>query len=133
MGKKSYTGFVVSLVIYVALLIGIAFLPGMYANLVMRLTMLTTAWYLAGLSFHVWKTEQIYWYNGTTFEDAVAVGAERRKTFAWKHFRIFGIFALLMTVLSCAMQLLGWSAWIDFTAGTIGICVACFMTIPIKL
>lgn len=133
MGKKRYTGLVISLVIYMALMTGIAFLPGLHAAPVMRLTMLGTVWYLAGLSFHIWRTEQIYWYNGVTYEEAEAAGAERRKVFAWKHFRIFGLFALLMMALSCVMQLLGWSAWIDFTAGTIGICAACFMTVPLKL
>lgn len=133
MYRKSYKEFVIGLFAYLALLLGIAFIPGMNERLVMRLIMLLTAWYMAAMSFHVWRTEQIYWYNGTSFEDAEAAGSGRRKAFAWKHFRIFGVYALLMTVLSCTMQLLGWSAWIDFAAGTVGICAACFMTIPIKL
>jgi len=133
MYKKSYTGLVVSLVIFLALAVGISFLPGMDGYLAMRLIMRLMVWYMAALSFQVWRTEQVYWYNGTTFEDAEAAGSERRKEFAWRHFRIFGMFALLMTVLSCAAQLLGWSAWIDFTVGTVGICVAACMTIPIKL
>ena len=133
MYKKSYKGFVVGLIVFLALLMSLAFIPGVNEQLAMRLIMLLTVWYMAALSFHVWRTEQVYWYNGTSFEDAEAAGSERRKEFAWRHFRIFGMFALLMTVLSCAMQLLGWSAWIDFTVGTVGICVACFMTIPIKL
>jgi hypothetical protein len=133
MYEKSYKGFVVGLLVYFVLLMSLAFIPGVNEQLAMRLIMLLTVWYMAALSFHVWRTEQVYWYNGTSFEDAEAAGSERRKEFAWRHFRIFGMFALLMTVLSCAMQLLGWSAWIDFTVGTVGICVACFMTIPIKL
>ncbi|MBR6668164.1 MAG: hypothetical protein IKL25_07375 [Clostridia bacterium] len=133
MHRKSYKGFVIGLFAYLALLLGIAFIPGVNEQLVMRLIMLLTAWYMAALSFHVWRTEQIYWYNGTSFEDAEAAGSGRRKAFAWKHFRIFGVFALLLTLLSCAMMLLGWSAWIDFVVGTVGICVASFMTIPIKL
>ena len=133
MRQKSYKGFVVGLIAYLALVLGIAIIPGVNAQLVMRLVMLLTSWYMAWLSFHVWRTERVYWYNGTTFEAAEAAGSERRKMFAWRHFRIFGGFALLMTVLSCTMQLLGWSAWIDFAVGSVGICVACFMTIPIKL
>lgn len=133
MYKKSYTGFVVGLLAYLAGLGGICFLPVKDEAVLMRLIMLVTSWYMAWLSFHVWRTEQIYWYNGTSFEDAEAAGSGRRKAFAWKHFCIFGVFALLLTLLSCAMMLLGWSAWIDFVVGTVGICVACFMTIPIKL
>lgn len=133
MYKKSYKGFVVGLIVFLALMVGIILIPAENEQLPMRLIMLLMAWYMAALSFHVWRTEQVYWYNGTTFEDAEAAGSERRKEFAWRHFRIFGMFALLMTVLSCAAQLLGWSAWIDFTVGTVGICVAACMTIPIKL
>ena len=133
MYRKSYKGFVAGLIVFLALMVGIILIPAEDESLFMRLVMLLVAWYMAWLSFHVWRTEQVYWYNGTTFEEAEAAGSERRKEFAWRHFRIFGLFALLMTLLSCGMQLLGWSAWIDFTVGTVGICVACFMTIPIKL
>lgn len=133
MYKKSYKGFVAGLLVYLALLLGIAFLPAADEQLAMRLIMLLTAWYMAALSFQVWRTEQIYWYNGTTFEEAEAAGSECRKEFAWRHFRIFGWFALIQTATALAMLLLGWSAWIDFAVGTVGVCVACFMTIPIKL
>ena len=133
MQKKSYKGFVVGLLVYLALLLGIAFIPAVDEQLPMRLVMLLTAWYMAALSFQVWLTEQVYWYNGTTFEAAEAAGSQRRKAFAWRHFRIFGRFALIQTAVALAMVLLGWSAWIDFTVGTVGLCVACFMTIPIKL
>jgi len=133
MYKKSYTGFVVGLLAYLAGLGGICFLPVKDEAVLMRLIMLVTSWYMAWLSFHVWRTEQIYWYNGTTFEAAEAAGSERRKEFAWRHFRIFGRFALMMTAVSCVTFLLGWSAWIDFTFGTVGLIVAAFCTMPIKL
>ena len=133
MYKKSYKGFVLSLLIYLVLIFTVSFIPAADESQPIRLVMLLTAWYMAGLTFYIWRTERIYLYNGTTYEEADAAGSERRKAFAWRHFRIFGTFALLMTLLSCGMQLLGWSAWIDFTVGTVGICVASFMTIPIKL
>ena len=133
MYKKSYKGFVIGLIIYLLLLMSISLIPGLNDQLAIRLIMLLTIWYMAALSFQVWRTEQIYWYNGTTFEAAEAAGSERRKEFAWRHFRIFGRFALIHTAVALAMTLLGWSAWIDFTVGTVGLCVACFMTIPIKL
>lgn len=133
MYRKSYKGFVIGLFAYLALLLGMAFIPAVTANTAMRLIMLLTVWYMAALSFQVWRTEQVYWYNGTTFEVAEAAGSQRRKDFAWRHFRIFGRFALIHTAVALAVLLLGWSAWIDFAVGTVGICVACFLTIPIKL
>ena len=133
MYKKSYTGFVLGLIVYLAFMLGIAFVPGVGAQLAMRLITLLTAWFMAILTFYIWRTERVYLYNGTSFEEAEAADSERRKTFAWKHLRVFGMFALIQTVLACAMHLLGWSAWIDFTIGAIGIVIAACMTIPFKL
>ena len=133
MYKKSYTGFVLGLIVYLAFMLGIAFVPGVGAQLAMRLIMLLTAWFMAILTFYIWRTERVYLYNGTSFEEAEAADSERRKTFAWKHLRVFGMFALIQTVLACAMHLLGWSDWIDFTIGAIGIVIAACMTIPFKL
>lgn len=133
MRKKSYAGFVLGLLCYLAALMSIAFIPDADEQSVMRLVMLLMVWYMAWLSFHVWRTEQIYWYNGTTYEAAEAAGSERRRAFAWKHFCRFGLFALVQTVLSCGMYLLGGPAWIDFTVGALGLVVTACSTISIKL
>lgn len=133
MKKKSYAAFVLGLLGYAAALLAISFIPKADAQIVMRLIMLLMVWYMAWLSFHVWRTEQIYWYNGTTYEEAEAAGSERRKEFAWKHFRLFGMFALVQTVLSCGMYLLGWSVWIDFALGAVGLTGTAISTIRIKL
>ena len=131
--KKSYAGFVVWLLVFVAAMLGIIFLPAESFDLPLRLLMLLTAWWLAGLSFHVWRTEQIYWYNGTEFDVAEAAGPERRKAFAWRHFRIFGVLALTVTAVAVVTALLGWSAWIDFTVCTVGVIAAVVGTTKIRL
>jgi len=131
--KKSYKGFVLWMIGYVAALLALAIIPAVDEGLVMRYTMMVTVWAVAGMAFIIWRTESVYWYNGTTFEDAVAAGSERRKEFARRHLAIFVRFALMMTAVSVVMMLLGWSAWIDFAFGTVGLCVAGFMTVPIKL
>ena len=133
MYKKSYTGFVWWMVGFVAVLFAICFLPVQDEALLMRLIMLLMAWGVASMAFIIWKTEYVYWYNGTSFEEAKAADSERRKAFAWKHLRVFGLYALGTTVIVVLMHLLGWSAWIDFTAATIGLVVAACMTVPFKL
>lgn len=133
MYKKSYTGFILWMVGFVAALLAICFLPVEDEQVLMRLILLLMAWSVTGMAFIIWKTESVYWYNGTTFEEAEAAGSERRKAFAWKHLKIFGVYALAASVLSALMQLLGWSAWIDFTLATLGLVVAACMTIPLKL
>lgn len=131
--KKSYTGFVLWMVGFVAALLAICFIPVEDEQVLMRLILLLMAWSVTGMAFIIWKNESVYWYNGTTFEEAEAAGSERRKVFAWKHLKIFGVYALAASVLSALMQLLGWSAWIDFTLATLGLVVAACMTIPLKL
>lgn len=131
--KKSYTGFILWMVGFVAALLAICFLPVEDEQVLMRLILLLMAWSVTGMAFIIWKNESVYWYNGTTFEEAEAAGSERRKVFAWKHLKIFGVYALAASVLSALMQLLGWSAWIDFTLATLGLVVAACMTIPLKL
>ena len=133
MYKKSYTGFILWMVGFVAALLAICFLPVEDEQVLKRLILLLMAWSVTGMAFIIWKTESVYWYNGTTFEEAEAAGSERRKAFAWKHLKIFGVYALAASVLSALMQLLGWSAWIDFTLATLGLVVAACMTIPLKL
>ena len=131
--KKSYAGFMVWLVLYVGAMLGIVLLPAEDINLQLRLLMLLTAWWMAGLAFHVWRTEQIYWYNGTEYDAAVAAGSQRRKTFAWRYLRIFGILALVVTAVAAVTGLLGWSAWIDLTVCTVGLIAAAICTTKIRL
>ncbi len=133
MGKKSYTGFILWLMIFVAATLGISLLPTADWQLLMRLIILLMAWGIAALAFIIWRTEQVYWYNGVSYEEAEAAGAERRRAYAWRHLKVFGIYALGISVFVWVMQMLGASAWIDFTIGTIGLIVAGCCTIPIKL
>ena len=131
--KKSYKGFVLWMIGFIVLVMAVGFVPTEDEMLPMRLIMLVMCWGVASMAFLIWKTEHVYWYNGTSYEDAVAAGSERRKEFAWRHLLIFGRFALMMTAVSVMMALLGWSAWIDFAFGTVGLTVACICTTPIKL
>ena len=133
MYKKSYKGLVLWMIGFLAVMFGICFVPTEDEQVMMRLVMLLMAWSITGLMFIIWRTEQIYWINGITYEAAEAAGSEKRKEFAWRHLRIFWNFTLLQSLISCGMHLLGWSAWIDFAFGTVGMVIACLMTIPIKL
>lgn len=131
--KKSYTGFVLWMICFVALMFLIVLIPSEDFQLPMRLIMLLMSWGVASMAFIIWRTEYVYWYNGTTYEEAVAAGHERRRAFAWLHLKVFVRFALLMTAVSCLTCLMEWSAWIDFVFGTVGLIVTACCTIPFKL
>lgn len=131
--RKSYRGFVIWMLLFVAGLVGMMFLPVENGGLLVRGIIVYTGVALALLAWIVWRTERVYWYNGTEYEEAVEAGSERRKRFAWRHFRIFGGFALGLLIFTAFMQLMGWPWWIDMTVGTVGLCAAAFCTVPIKL
>lgn len=131
--KKSYRGFVVLLLLFAAVLVVLMLLPIRDGGLLIRLIMVWTAVFLALLSWYVWRTEQVYWYNGTEYETAVEAGSERRKRFAWRHFRIFGAFALAVMVFCGLMQMLNAPFWIDILVCSVGLCAAPLCTIPIRL
>lgn len=131
--RKSYRGFVIWMLLFVAGLVGMMLLPVENGGLLVRGIIVYTGVALALLAWIVWRTERVYWYNGTEYEEAVEAGSERRKRFAWRHFRIFGGFALGLLIFTAFMQLMGWPWWIDMTVGTVGLCAAAFCTVPIKL
>lgn len=131
--KKSYRGFAWWMLGFVAGMLVIAFLPLDDAGLIMRILLSFTAADVALLAHIVWRTEQVYWYNGTEYEAAVAAGSERRKAFAWRHFRIFGWYALGQAAFSLVMHLTGMPWWVDITVFCVGLCTAAFSTMPIKL
>lgn len=131
--KKSYRGFVIWLILFVAVLAGLMFLPVEDGGLLTRIIIVYTAAALASLAWIIWRTERVYWYNGTEYEQAVAAGSERRKCFAWRHFRIFCGFAVVLLAFCAFTQLMGWPWWIDIVVGTVGLCAAAFSTMPIRL
>ena len=131
--KKSYKGFAAWLIAFIAALLALGLMPTPDTALLMRLILLLMAWGIAALAFIIWRTEQVYWCNGTSYEEAEAAGSERRKEFAWKHLRLFGGYALGLSVFIWVMHMLGVSAWVDFTVGTVGLIAASCCTMPIKL
>lgn len=131
--KKGYGGFVLWLLGFVAGMMAIILLLTADAGIITRVLLCFTAADVALLAFIVWRTERVYWYNGTDYEAAVAAGSERRREFAWRHFRIFGWYALGQIVFCCVMHLTGVPWWIDIIVFCVGLCAAAFATMPIKL
>lgn len=85
------------------------------------------------LTLIIYLTESVYWYNGTTFEQARDAGSKRRKAFAAAHMKRFGIFALAYLVYSILSILIGLPSALDVVVVVIGIVVVAISTINIKL
>ena len=78
--RKSYRGLVLWLVGYTALSLAPTLLPeGTDPGIEIRLVLALTAAAVAGLMAIIWKTESVYWINGTSFEQARDAGSDRRR------------------------------------------------------
>lgn len=134
--KKSYKGFVVWLVLFCLSLVGIIFLPhDVHDNTQLSLAIcdnLMTIWCFL-LTFIIYCTDSVYWYNGTSFEEAKQAGSERRKKFAFAHMKRFGLFAAGFLVYSIVSIFIGIPYGIDIAVAVIGIITTAISTCSIKL
>lgn len=131
--KKSYKGFVLWLIGFCLVYFACIFLPE--TNTQILVAVLDNIMMLGCfiLSFIVYKTEYIYWYNGTSYEDAKAAGSERRKQFARKHMKRFGYVFLGFLVYSMISIMIEIPYGIDITVAVVGLVSVAISTINIKL
>lgn len=128
--EKSYLGLVVWMVLYMAATVLCMFLP---ERMMLRGIMQATSLGTTVLICMIWINEKIYWINGVTFEEAMEATREQRKTFAFRHLKIFLWFAVPYFLFSCLSYGLGWNEWVDFALGCVGLIGCALATIPIKL
>ena len=131
--KKSYKGFVLFMLGFAAALFALCFLPTEDTGLVMRLICNLSTAGIALLAYIIYRTEYVYWYNGTEYEEAVAAGSERRKAFARKHLDRFASCAAAYLLYSSAAQAMGWPWWIDLILSGVGLVAAAVSTMKFKL
>ena len=132
--RKSYKGLVLWLVGYTALSLAPTLLPeGTDPGIEIRLVLALTAAAVAGLMAIIWKTESVYWINGTSFEQARDAGSDRRREFAAAHLRVFGRFALGYVVFSAIMQWRGVTWGVDLAVFCVGLIAAAVGTLKVKL
>ena len=132
--RKSYRGLVLWLVGYLALAFSPLLLPkGTDAGLLLRLIQNLTSVGIAALMWIIWRTESVYWINGTSFEQARDAGSERRRAFAAAHLRVFARFAVGYALFSAVTQLMGVHFAVDIAVFTVGLIVAAVSTVRFKL
>ena len=132
--KKSYKGLVIFFVCFIVAISGFAFLSGMYFyQHIARVSISVVNVALAALTFVIYKTQYIYWFNGISFNDAKEAGEERRKAYALSHFKLFGVYAALQLVFSTVMGFLSVTQWVDFAVAAVALCMVAIGTLKIKL
>lgn len=130
--KKSYKGFVLWMIGFCVASFAVVFLP--FEGLALaRIIQNVCSIGVAMLAYIIYKTGYIYWYTGISYEDAVKAGEERRKEYAWKHFKRFGIFAVAYFIFSIVGLYIGINYWIDFAVFMVGFIGVAVSTIQFKL
>lgn len=131
--KKSYKGLIIWMIGFLVCCFGSAFLEIDDVALLIRIIMNVMTLSMAVLTYMIYRNGYIYWYTGITYEEAAKVSEERRKACAYKHWKIFGIFAVVYFVFSVVMHLLQVGFWVDILVCTLGLVVIAVSTIWIKL
>ena len=131
--KKSYKGFLLWMLIFVVTMLGCALLPIEESAVLTRIVMNVCVLNIVLLAFIIYKTEYVYWYNGTEYKQAVEAGSERRKAFAKKHLKRFGVFAVLYLAYSVVAQLSQVPYGVDIAIASVGMVVVAISTIKFKL
>lgn len=88
--KKSYTPLILWSIVLTPAMVAAGMLSesiGMNDRSIVAVSMLTVIVMLLVLMWIIWKGEYVYWINGgPSFEQAKAVGSEKRRDYAWRHF-----------------------------------------------
>ncbi|MBE5938271.1 MAG: hypothetical protein E7265_09620 [Lachnospiraceae bacterium] len=131
--KKSYLGFVIWIVAYCVCCFSVCFIGINDVQIIIAIVDNFTTISLFLLTAIIYKTEAIYWYNGTEFEEAREAGSERRKRFAAAHMYRFGLFAAAFLVYSIISVFVGIPFGVDITIASVGIIAVAISTVNIKL
>ncbi len=102
-------------------------------SVIAKIFLLLTLIVLLILFYIIYKTENIYWINGTSYEAAKSATSERRKKFAIIHLRIFFKATAIYSVYCIIGILVNTSVIIDTIIFLILTITAAVRTIPIKL
>lgn len=130
--NKSYKGFVIWLIAFSVGIPCLAFLPIEDGHFLTRVLDVACAAGLEVLMLMMYKTEKIFWINGVSYEEALEAGSDRRRAFALKFVKRFGILTLGILLFSLLAQLLRLNVWIDILVMVAGIIACAFSTTKLK-
>lgn len=80
------------------------------------LTDLVIALSITGLMYYIYKKEYVYYYNGISYEKALAAGSERRRAYRLSLFRLFSFATLTLAIISAVMENYGANVWAQLGA-----------------
>lgn len=131
--RKNYLGFILWLLLFFGLMIGGSLLPIEDEVLLTRLSLLMCSVLITALTFMIFRSEYVYWYNGVSYEEAKQAGSERRRQYARRHFVRFGCFTLFFALYALLAQLTGLAFGWDIAVFSVGLLLCALSTLKIRL
>lgn len=104
--KKSYTGFILWMLGFIAAVACVSLFPIEDEALLVRIIGNLCTLGIEALMLLIYKTEKVFWINGISYEEAVKAGSGRRRGLALRYVKFFGIFAAGFLLYSVIAQLL---------------------------
>lgn len=132
--KKNYKPLVAFFIVLItALVLGGLAASKFFPDSSMRITVIILNVAIPTLTFIIYKTGYVYWYNGVSFEDAQKATEEQRKAYAKAHLKRFSIASAIFLVFTVISIIAGLSQWLDFTVGTLALIVTAVSSVNLKL
>lgn len=131
--KKSYLGLVIIILIYFISLACLFFLKNLDSNTITHITGILTVVFVFSITFVIYLTGYIYWYNGISYEDALNKTKEERKIYAKKIMLIFLVFLSLYLIYSLFAIIFKFPYYGTILVLTVGLIVSAISTIKVKL
>ncbi len=133
--KKSYTGFLIILLLYLIAAFLPIFIPVIHdrPGAVTAWMCFATAVFVFALIFYIYKSEKLYLFSGVTYEQAARLSSEQRRNYAYLHVKKF----LPATVILIAYSVLAFIAKLPDALSIVILCLvlvaAAFSTMKIKI
>lgn len=131
--KKSYLGLVIIILIYFISLACLFFLKNIDLNTITHITGILTVVFVFSITFVIYLTGYIYWYNGISYEDALNKTKEERKIYAKKIMLIFLVFLSLYLIYSLFAIIFKFPYYGTILVLTVSLIVSAISTIKVKL
>lgn len=133
--KKSYTGFLIILLLYLIAAFLPIFIPVIHdrPGAVTAWMCFATAVFVFVMIFYIYKSEKLYLFSGVTYEQAAQLSPEKRRNYAYLTLKKF----LPATVILIAYSVLAFIAKLPDALSIVIMCLvlvaAAFSTMKIKM
>lgn len=89
--------------------------------------------FLISLFLMIYKTERVYYINYITYKEAKEATKEERRTFAYKHLRVFCIATIVFIIYSVTSLILQFPTGVDVGMFLVIIIISAIRTAPFRL